>query len=258
MEQSLLVEEQSGILRLTINRPAERNALNRALTAALTAELRRAADNPAVRVVLLQGAGTSAFCAGADLRELASLTTPEERRAFFGGIAALIAAFTSCPKPIISKVQGYALAGGCGLVASSDLVIASPDALFGLPEIKVGIAPLMILAPLSRCIGHKALADLVLTGEPISAERALAIGLISRIDAADTIDATAEALATKIATLSPSAVTTAKKTLWSAPDQELLTSLETLADRVALLASSENAQEGITAFLEKRKPVWKP
>lgn len=258
MEQTLIVEEQSGILRLTINRPAEKNALNRVLTAALTAQLRRASEEPAVRVILLQGAGTSAFCAGADLRELASLTMPEERRTFFGGIASLITAFTSCPKPIITKVRGYALAGGCGLVASSDIVIASPDALFGLPEIKVGIAPLMILAPLSRCIGHKALADLVLTGEPITAERALAIGLISRVDAVDTIDASADSLASRLATLSPSALTTAKKTLWSAPDQELNASLENLADRVALLASSENAREGITAFLEKRKPSWKP
>ena len=257
MEQSLLVEEQSGVLRLTINRPAEKNALNRALTGALTAELHRASLDPTVRVVLLQGAGTSAFCAGADLRELASLSTAEERRTFFGGIASLIAAFTSCAKPIITKVRGYALAGACGLVASSDIVIASPDAIFGLPEIKVGIAPLMILAPLSRCIGHKALADLVLTGEPISAERALAIGLISRVEAADSIDATADALASTVAKLSPSALTTTKKTLWTAPDQEFLTSLETLADRVALLASSENAQEGIAAFLEKRRPSWK-
>jgi enoyl-CoA hydratase/carnithine racemase len=115
----------------------------------------------------------------------------------------------------------------------------------------------MILAPLSRCIGHKALADLVLTGQRIGAERALALGLVSRVAPSEAIDSVAEEIVTRIAGFSPQAVSVAKKTLWTARDQELFNSLEILADRIGILASSEEALEGISAFLDKRSPSWK-
>jgi enoyl-CoA hydratase/carnithine racemase len=257
MEDTLLSREAAGVLHLTINRPNEKNALNRSLVRLLHDEINRASTDPAIRVILLSGAGEAAFCAGADLQELAALSSTAERRDFFGAIGALIGAFTSCAKPIIAKVRGYALAGGCGLVAASDIVVASEDSLFGLPEIQLGIAPLMILAPLSRCIGHKALADLVLTGQRIGAERALALGLVSRVAPSEAIDSVVEEIVTRIAGFSPQAVSVAKKTLWTARDQELFNSLEILADRIGILASSEEALEGISAFLEKRSPSWK-
>ncbi len=257
MEHPLIITEQEGILHLTINRPLEKNALNQLITKALTEQIKRASNSTTIKAIVLSGAGSTSFCAGADLRELAALTTTGERRAFFGAIGSLIDAFAHCSKPVITKVQGYALAGGCGLVAASDIAIASDDAIFGLPEIQIGLAPLMIIAPLSRSIGQKALADLVLTGERISAERALAIGLVSRVTTSADLETTVETIARRLATLSGSALTAAKRTLWTAPDSELFSSLESLADRVGLLASGEDALEGITAFLEKRKPSWK-
>lgn len=252
MDETLLCREESGVLHLTINRPKEKNALNRALVRALHDEIERASENPTVRVILLSSAGDVAFCAGADLEELAALSSVGERRDFFGKIGSLVSTFASCSKPIIAKVRGYALAGGCGLVAASDIVVAGEDAIFGLPEIQLGIAPLMILAPLSRCIGLKALSDLVLTGERISAERALALGLVSRVVPNDRAAALAEQLASRISNFSPQAVSVAKKSLWSTPDQEFFSSLETLADRIGLLSSSDGALAGIGKFLKKR------
>ncbi len=257
MKHSLITLENEGILHLTINRPQEKNALNRQITAALTEQINQASDSTTIKAIVLSGAGSSAFCAGADLRELAALTTTTERRAFFGAIGGLIGAFAHCSKPIITKVQGYALAGGCGLVAASDIAVASDDAIFGLPEIQIGLAPLMIIAPLSRCIGQKALADLVLTGDRISADRALAIGLISRVTTTGDLETTVETIARRVATLSGDALATAKRTLWTASDHEFFSSLDSLADRVGLLASGEDALEGITAFLEKRRPSWR-
>ena len=257
MNEHLLSSIKSHVLYLTINRPVDRNALNRELVLQLTTAFNQAASNSAVRAILLSGAGTDAFCAGADLRELADLRTGEERGVFFRAIADLILAMSRCPKPIVTKVHGYALAGGCGLVAASDIAIASEEAIFGLPEIKIGIAPLMIIAPLSRTLSRKTLADLVLTGDTFTAQRAFDAGLISRLVAKNDLDTEAESLVTRVAKGAPRALAAAKEALWSAPDQDYANSLFALADKVGLLAISDDALEGVTAFTEKRRPTWK-
>lgn len=245
------------IAHVVINRPGERNALNREVVGLLTEAFLSLGKRSDAGAVLLYGEGDSAFCAGADLRELVALGTASERREFFGGIASMIEAIMRCPLPVVAKVHGYALAGGCGLAAAADVVLASEEATFGLPEIKLGIAPMIIMAPLSRAIGQKVLADLVLSGDQIGARRALDIGLASRVFPKAELDREAERYAAKVAGYSPIACSRAKEALASVSDAEIFSSLGVLADKVALLASTENAKEGIDSFLEKRPPVWR-
>lgn len=246
-----------GVTTITIQRRAERNALNVEVVAQLREAFERFGNDASSHVILLQGEGQEAFCAGADLKELGSRKSIVDIREFFCGIASLIETIVETPKPVIAKVHGYAMAGGCGLAAACDLVIASDDAKFGLPEIKLGIAPMMIMAPLSRAIGRKVLADLTLSGDTIDARRALEIGLVSRVVAKAELDEAAEALATKIASYSPLATATAKEGLSFADEVELSTALHLLAEKVTVLAASEDGQTGITSFLNKTKPEWR-
>jgi len=246
-----------GVTTITIQRRAERNALNIEVVAQLKEAFERYGNDLSSHVILLQGEGQEAFCAGADLKELASRKNIVDIREFFRGIATLIETIIETPKPVIAKVHGYAMAGGCGLAAACDLVIAAEDAKFGLPEIKLGIAPMMIMAPLSRAVGRKVLADLVFSGDTIDARRALEIGLVSRVVAKAELDETAEALATKIASYSPLATSIAKEGLSIADEVELSTALHLLAEKVTVLAGSEDGQMGITSFLNKTKPEWR-
>jgi enoyl-CoA hydratase/carnithine racemase len=129
----------------------------------------------------LGGTGNEAFCAGADISELVHHSSPDGRRAFFESISTLIEAIHRCPHPVIARVHGFALAGGCGLAAACDIVIASDEAVFGLPEVGIGLAPMIVMAPIHRAVGRRALAELVLTGERITAARAFEIGLVTKL-----------------------------------------------------------------------------
>lgn len=246
-----------GVTTITIQRRAERNALNVATVLMLQEAFQRYSNDSATRVIVLEGEGQEAFCAGADLKELAVRKSITDIRDFFKGIASLLDTIITTPKPVIAKVHGYAMAGGCGLAAACDVVIAAEDAKFGLPEIKLGIAPMMIMAPLSRAVGRKVLADLVLSGDTIDARQAHEIGLVSRVVAKEELDAVTKALAAKIATYSPLASTTAKEGLSIADEVECSTALYLLAEKVTVLAASEDGQMGINAFLTKTKAEWR-
>jgi enoyl-CoA hydratase/carnithine racemase len=256
MNEYIKTHVEEAVLHLVINRPAERNALNQQVVRTLTEEFERCVLREDVNVVLLYGEGQDAFCAGADLKELASQQGIADTQRFFRSIARLIESISRCPKPVVAKVHGYALAGGCGLAAAADVVLASRDAVFGLPEIRLGIAPMIIMAPLSRTIGKKKLADLVLTGEQFSAERAYELGLVSRIFDKGELDGAAIALAQRIASFSPLALTAAKEALGVAQDTEYYSSLTSLSDKVAMLASTDDGRSGVESFLTKTPPVW--
>lgn len=169
-EPVLRVEVASGVGRLTLNRPEVRNALNEVLLRELEAALPRL-DDPSARVIVLRGAGDRAFCAGADLKRVGERGTTLQARDSFGGLARILEYVARMRTPVIAQVHGYALAGGCGLAAGCDIVVASDDAVFGLPEIKVGLLPLVVMAPILRAVGRKRGLLMILSGEPVPPAR---------------------------------------------------------------------------------------
>ena len=245
-----------GVRTLTIDRAAARNALDRATLDELEAAL-AAARAPEVRVVVLRGAGTQAFSAGADLKELLAYQTLEDRRRHFDGVARVIRAMHELGAPVIARVQGFALAGGCGLAVAADFTIAGESAVFGLPEIGIGLLPMVVSAPILRATGsRKVVLDLVLTGRRVGAEEARALGLATRVVPDERLDAEVDALAAQLASLSPAALRLGKEAIYTMAEMEYGAALRYLREMIVLTAATEDAQEGIRAFLEKRSPQW--
>jgi enoyl-CoA hydratase len=253
-EPVLLAEVAEGVARVTLNRPEVRNALNEALLRELESTLRRLEDDPAARVVVLRGAGDRAFCAGADLKKVADRGTTLQARESFGGLGRILEHMARMRTPVIAQVHGYALAGGCGLAAGADIVVAADDATFGLPEIKVGLLPLIVMAPILRAVGRKRGLLMILTGEPISAREAYEMGLVSRLVPRGELDSAVGALARTLAGYSPTALGLAKEAAATVPEMEYGAALRYLRELITLVALSDDAREGIAAFFEKRPP----
>jgi enoyl-CoA hydratase/carnithine racemase len=254
----LLREVKDGVLTLTINREDRRNALNRAVLESLEAAFAAADEDPEVRAIVLRGAGEKAFCAGADLAEMLAHESIEASRRHFDGLARVIRRMHAIGPPVIARVPGYALAGGFGLAVACDFTIASETAQFGLPEIGIGILPLMVSAPLYRALGsRKALLDLVLTGRRVPAREAHALGLVTRVVPDAELDATVGELAATLASHSPTAVRLGKEAIYTMTELEYDAALRYLREAIVLTSRTEDAAEGIRAFFEKRKPVWR-
>ncbi|HPP99036.1 MAG TPA: enoyl-CoA hydratase-related protein, partial [Ottowia sp.] len=201
-EPELLQRQQDGVLWLTINRPERRNAISPGVLAGLIEALTRANADREVRAIVLTGAGDKAFCAGADLATGQSFkfdySEPTQ------GIANLFRLSRQLNVPLVARVNGACMAGGMGLMAMCDMVVAAPHAIFGLPEVKVGVFPAQVLSVLNGLIGARALTELCVTGEPISAQEALQLGLINRV--ADDLDAGVQALLDRFLDKSPAAI----------------------------------------------------
>jgi methylglutaconyl-CoA hydratase len=252
----ITVKVEDSVANVTINRPQARNALNAQAIQELTNAFTSLGSDTSVKAVLLRAAGNEAFCAGADLRELKSNSSPDSRRVFFESIANLVRSIESCPVPVVAAVCGFALAGGLGLIAASDIVIAADNAIFGLPEVGVGLAPLVVSAPLTYSMNQRGLAYLALTGEQISAEDALRFGLVTKVVKLDQIIDQAQKTCQAIAKKGPSAVRQTKIALRDARLSEELDFIYQMADRSALVSLSDEANEGMSAFSEKRAPKW--
>jgi enoyl-CoA hydratase len=255
--EPVLVDVRSGVATVTLNRPEARNALDAALIRALGEALRRLDADPGTRVVVLRGAGERAFCAGADLKELFAEAPILEARAQYAQLGGILEAIPRMRCPVIAAVHGYALAGGCGLAAACDVVVASEDAVFGLPEIRLGLLPLMVLAPILRAAAApKRVLHLVLSGAELPAREALAIGLCTQVVVRAELEPTVARLASTLAGLSPAAVALAKEAFYRALELPYSHALPYLRDLLTIVARSEDAQEGIRAFREKRPPRW--
>jgi enoyl-CoA hydratase len=250
------VERRGPRLYVTLNRPEARNALNRVVIRELGEALARLQADATARVVVLRGAGERAFCAGADLREIFQDAPILEARERYAGLAAILEAIPRMRAPVIGQVHGYALAGGCGLAAACDLVVASEDAVFGLPEVKLGLLPLVVLAPILRAAAPKRVLHLVLSGAELPAREALALGLATQVVPRAELDETVQALARTLAGYSPGALAIAKEAFYNALELSYAQALPYLRDLLTIVARSEDAQEGIRAFLEKRGPRW--
>ena len=255
--ETLLIDARDGVATLTLNRPDARNALNATMIRELGAALAELEASPAARVVIIRGAGDRAFCAGADLRGMFRPGSPLEAREQYAGLARVLEAIPRMRAPVIAEVHGYALAGGCGLAAACDLVIAADDAVFGLPEIKLGLLPLMVLAPILRVTAPRRVLELIVTGRELPAREAVEIGLANRaVPRAELAGAVGD-VARRLAALSPATLALGKEAFYRALELPYSQALAQLRDLLAIVAQSPDAQEGIAAFLEKRPARWR-
>ncbi|MBM4395098.1 MAG: enoyl-CoA hydratase/isomerase family protein [Deltaproteobacteria bacterium] len=252
----VLYEVRAGVARLTLNREASRNALSPAAIAAVGAHLDAAEADPDVRAVCLTGAGDKVFCSGADLGS-----------AFAGGsgeavpgpvaYARLLRRMLAFPKPLVARVNGHCLAGGLGLVLACDLAYAREDVRFGTPEVKVGLFPMMVAPLMLRSVPRKRALELMLTAEPIDGREAAAIGLVTRAVPAAGLDATVDKALAAVCANAPVAIRMGREAIGAVDGRPAAEVLETLAGRLADLLATEDAAEGLAAFLEKRAPQWK-
>jgi methylglutaconyl-CoA hydratase len=254
---TILTDHRESVLRLTLNRPDVRNAFDEESIAALTAAATAAAANPGIRAVVLGGAG-SVFCAGADLGWMAKAIayTERENRNDAEDLARMLERIDTLPMPVIGRIQGAALGGGVGLAAVCDIVIAANDAVFALSEVKLGILPAVIAPYVIRKIGVSAARELFLTGVRFSAARAQAIGLVHEVVPASELDATIERRIRDVRTSGPRAIAVAKALIREVAGVRPEDVVGLTTSTIASQRVSEEGQEGMRAFLEKRKPGW--
>jgi len=254
--ETLLVERRDRVAIITINRPEKRNALNIKTREEGAQVLDILRDDESIGVVVFTGAGDKAFIAGADIAEFAGRTALTQRDVMVA--RSLFNAIDNFPKPVIAMINGYCLGGGCELALACDLRVASETASFGQPEINLGIIPGGGgTQRLTRLVGEGKAMELILTGEIINAHTAFNIGLVNMVVPAADLEAKTMEIANRIAEKSPVALRMAKEAVKLASRSNLDEGLRREVDLFALCFSSEDKDEGVTAFLEKRKPVFK-
>lgn len=255
-EEVLLSEPlDGGVLRLTLNRPAARNALSLALMRALRRALDDAAADRGCRVVILAGSGP-AFCAGHDLRELRGDPSREAYERIFAQCSALMQQIVALPKPVIAEVHGIATAAGCQLVATCDLAVAAVDARFATPGVNIGLFCSTPMVALTRAVGRKPAMEMLLTGELIDAATAKAIGLINRVAPSAGLSAATLDLARQIAAKSAFTVAVGKEAFYRQAEMGLTDAYRYAGEVMTRNMLARDAGEGIDAFLAKRPPVW--
>jgi enoyl-CoA hydratase len=253
----LMTTRDQGILSLTINREDKRNALSREVLQGLLDGVREAAADNDVNAVVVRSAGEKVFCAGADLAVMSNDATGLEQHEGRGLLKDLVVAMRTCPKPIVARVQGLCLAGGIGLAAGCDIVLARETAQFGMPEVDRGLWPFMVSALLTRHMSPKHAMDYMLTGERFDARTAYAIGLVSRVLPDDGFDEAVTAYVAKLAAAAPVAVRLGKAAwVTAAETTPLPAALEAMQAQLSLLTTTKDVAEGIAAFFEKRPPQW--
>ncbi len=239
---------------ITLNRPEQLNTFDSQMARELHTALLAMDADPKVRVVLLKGAGR-VFCAGIDVKELAGKTV-QEYRAWVERMELPLVSISTLKKPVIAQVHGVAAANGMGLVAAADLAIAAEGARMGLTAINVGLNCIGPVIPVSRCVGRKKALELLLYGNLIPVAEAMDLGLINRVVPQETLDAEALQWAEDLARKSPVAVQIAKSAFYHAEDMDYGQQFAYMNEVFARLCSTDDAKEGVQAFLEKRQPCW--
>ncbi|MBV9072522.1 MAG: enoyl-CoA hydratase/isomerase family protein [Acidobacteria bacterium] len=254
--KTILLHENHGVALLTLNRPDKRNAISYDLIAELLQALELVRKSQSL-VLIITGAG-KAFCSGMDLENLKSLIgrTHEQNIEDSRTMAQLFRSLHDFPKPTIAAVNGPAIAGGTGIATICDFTLAVPDAKFGYTEVRIGFVPAIVSTFLTRQIGDKQARDLLLTGRIFSADEAYRLGLVNEIVDPDRLLARAHELAAKLIENSPASLRATKELLAANVNEELDRRLEASIEENARVRQTHDFQEGITAFLEKRKPRW--
>lgn len=243
-----------GVLRLTLNNPWRKNALGPAMVNELLHALEAGMADEAVRCVVLTGAG-DAFCAGGDFAQLSGAEgapQPEVK----GDYADLLLAMANASKPIVARVNGHALGGGLGLVAASHVAIGARGAKLGTPEINVGLFPMMIMAVLQRHVSRRKLLEMMLLGQRLDADEAAQCGLLNKAVEPGALDAAVDEVTSTLAAKSPIAVRLGLEAFAAQDDLDLESALPLLRERLAGCLATDDAREGLMAFLEKRQPRW--
>ena len=248
----LLYHAADGAGYFVINREPQRNALTLEAISHFLAHLDAAEADPAVRAICISGAGDRAFCAGADL----GAASAGSIEAGFKEYARLLKRLSSYPKPVVARVNGHCMAGGMGLMLACDIVIAVEKAIFGTPEVNVGLFPMMIGALIYRNVLRKKAMEMVLLGERFSATEALSMGLVTRVVTEDRLDVEIETVLKSLAAKSPIGMKIGKESFYAMADLPFEAAVDFLAGKIAQVAATEDAREGITAFIEKRPPVF--
>lgn len=259
MYQTIVTEIRGKVGIITLSREERRNAISPTMVVELFDALKKYDDDPNVLAIVLTGAGSKAFCAGADFGEAISATASlldrhEEQRKF----AELFKVIKGLQKPLLGRINGHALGGGFGLACSCDIVIAAEDCRFGTPEINVGLFPYVIMATLLRSTSApKKLVEMMLTGERLDAREAQQLGLVNHVVPREQLDAKVDEIIKKVTSKSPAILRLGRRAFYTMRDMEYEKALEYLSSMLAINTMAEDVAEGIGAFLEKREPHWK-
>jgi enoyl-CoA hydratase len=255
--EQLLYEVSDGVATATLNRPEQRNALSGQMLSELVDAVRRARDDEEVRALVITGSGEKVFCAGADLGGFAADAPLVEKHFASDLFLEFFRLMPRLGKPSLCAANGHVLAGGMGLALSCDLVIAKEGAMFGTPEINVGAFPYMIMSIIYRNVPRKKVNEMMLLGERLSAEEAVTYGLANRVVPADEFQDAVADWAGKLASKSPVLMRLGHDAMYRQQDMGLDDALEFLRSQLSLTFSTEDIQEGVAAFFDKREPEWK-
>lgn len=255
--QTLLVETRPPAAWITLNRPERQNAISPQMTRELTAALKAADSDPAVRAVVLTGAGDRVFSAGGDLGS-ERMPGPVERHQGHREFADLARALVDLSKPTVARVNGHAMGGGFGIAAGCDVTVAVPEATFGTPEANIGLFPYIIMATLYRTTTQpKRLLEMMLLGQRVPAEEAKALGWVSHVVPRERLDAKVSEVVEGLASKSPAVLALGRRAFYRMREMELDAALEFLAANLSLNMTLEDFREGVLAFMAKRAPKWK-
>src|ERR1700720_733702 len=252
---SVVLDKRGQAFWITINRPEKRNAINGEVVAGIAKGYRDAHDDPDVRAIVLTGAGDKAFCAGADLVNTGAAFAFDFAKPN-ADYADLLRLSQNATKPSIARVGGVCMAGGMGLLCMTDLAVAADHAIFGLPEVKVGVFPMQVMSLLQSIAPRRLVNEWALTGEPFNARTAQTAGLLNYVVPAAELDAKVDWLIGRIVDKSPPAIPRGKYAMRAIAAMSFDESIAYTESQIALLAMTEDAKEGLKAFGEKRKPSW--
>ncbi|HEY4948992.1 MAG TPA: enoyl-CoA hydratase-related protein [Candidatus Acidoferrales bacterium] len=254
---TLKYEKDSATATITLNRPDKRNAISSTMIDELLGALNAAEGDPAVRAVILTGAGRC-FCSGMDLETLQTIAqqTPEQNLADSRQMARMFHRLYCFPKPLITAVNGAAIAGGCGIATFSDITLAVPEAKFGYTEVRIGFIPALVSVLLRRQIGEKHARELLLTGAIIDAAEAFRLGMVTQIVPAENLLKRAHEVAAKFLEASPTSLRRTKRLLLQYNEKEVAQEIEMATQENAAIRATDDFREGLASFLEKRHPKW--
>ena len=251
----VLRNDRNSVATLILNRPAARNALSSRLMSELQKQLDLITEDQAIKALVIGGAGP-AFCAGHDLKEIRSNNRREIFESLFAQCSKLMTSIVRLPKPVIARVNGIATAAGCQLVATCDLAVASSESYFATPGVNIGLFCSTPMVAVSRAVGRKQTMEMLLTGEPVPADRAKELGLINRIVSPEALEKETQQLAESIANKSPLTIKIGKQAFYRQIEMDLDAAYAYTAQAMTENMMAADAREGIDAFMEKREPSW--